>query len=305
MKTTKLRAGIAILSLSALALTGCGNGGNGPNDPAPNNGQNSQQPGNNGEQPQPQPQGQAKPFSEIKDDVQQQLTDISSYKLQAEITTSTGTMQLTSSQTVKPSIAADMQMKMDIAEKGQKINGGFHIMLVGDQMYMKFDDQILDSMMAEMGSAPPEMRQRFEGMRGKFMNMPMSASGQNAPTPQDFTEFTDGLDFSQFGEQGEPAQINGQNAFKYSGTKDGAETSIFVDAADGKTVIAIEGNVSDLVSDGQVNVGNQSATGQKAQDAKGRARISNINEQFNIQAPSQDQIVDMKELMGSPNGSNF
>ena len=305
MKTTKLRAGIAILSLSALALTGCGNGGKGGNDPAPNNGQNSQQPGNNGEQPQPQPQGQAKPFSEIKDDVQQQLTDISSYKLQAEITTSTGTMQLTSTQTVKPSIAADMQMKMDIAEKGQKINGGFHIMLVGDQMYMKFDDQILDSMMAEMGSAPPEMRQRFEGMRGKFMNMPMSASGQNAPTPQDFTEFTDGLDFSQFGEQGEPAQINGQNAFKYSGTKDGAETSVFVDAADGKTVIAIEGNASDLVSEGQANVGNQTTTGQKTQDAKGRARISNINEQFNIQAPPQDQIVDMSELMGSPNGSNF
>ena len=103
----------------------------------------------------------------------------------------------------------------------------------------------------------------------------------------------------------DPAPNNGQNAFKYSGTKDGAETSIFVDAADGKTVIAIEGNASDLVSDEQVNVGNQSATGQKAQDAKGRARISNINEQFNIQAPSQDQIVDMKELMGSPNGSNF
>ena len=305
MKTTKLRAGIAILSLSALALTGCGNGGNGPNDPAPNNGQNAQQPGNNGEQPQPQPQpqGQAKPFSEIKNDVQQQLRDISSYKLQAEITASTGTMQLTSSQTLKPSIAADMQMKMDIAENGQKINGGFHIMLVGDQMYMKFDDQILDSMMAEMGSAPPEMRQRFEGIRGKFMNMPMSASDQNAPTPQDFTEFTDGLDFSQFGEQGEPAQINGQNAFKYSGTKDGSETSIFVDAADGKTVIAIEGNVSDLVSDGQVNAGNP--TGHKTQNAKGRARISNINEQFNIQAPSQDQIVDMNEMMGSPHGSNF
>ena len=305
MKTTKLRAGIAILSLSALALTGCGNGGKGGNDPAPNNGQNSQQPGNNGEQPQPQPQGQAKPFSEIKDDVQQQLTDISSYKLQAEITTSTGTMQLTSTQTVKPSIAADMQMKMDIAEKGQKINGGFHIMLVGDQMYMKFDDQLLDQLMSEMGNAPAEMRQRFEGMRGKFMNMPMSASGQNAPKTEDFTEFTDGLDFSQFGEQGEPAQINGQNAFKYSGTKDGAETSVFVDAADGKTVIAIEGNASDLVSEGQANVGNQTTTGQKTQDAKGRARISNINEQFNIQAPPQDQIVDMSELMGSPNGSNF
>lgn len=302
MKTTKLRAGIAILSLSALALTGCGKGGN---DPAPNNGQNSQQPGNNGEQPQPQPQGQAKPFSEIKDDVQQQLTDISSYKLQAEITTSTGTMQLTSTQTVKPELAADMQMKMDIAEKGQKINGGFHIMLVGDQMYMKFDDQILDSMMAEMGSAPPEMRQRFEGMRGKFMNVPMSASGQNAPKPEDFTEFTDSLDFSQFSEQGEPAQINGKNAFKYSGTKDGAETSLFVDAADGKTLIAIEGNASDLVSEGQANVGNQTTTGQKTQDGTGRARISNINEQVNIQAPPQDQIVDMSELMGSPNGSNF
>lgn len=300
MKTTKLRAGIAILSLSALALTGCGNGGNNPD---PNNGQNSQQPNNGGEQP--QPQGQAKPFSEIKNDVQQQLENIESYKLQAEITTSTGTMQLSSTQTVKPALAADMQMKMDIAEKGQKINGGFHIMLVGDQMYMKFDDQLLDQLMSEMGNAPAEMRQRFEGMRGKFMNMPMSASGQNAPKTEDFTEFTDGLDFSQFGEQGEPAQINGQNAFKYSGTKDDAETSIFVDAADGKTVIAIEGNASDLVSEGQANVGNQTTTGQKTQDAKGRARISNINEQFNIQAPPQDQIVDMSELMGSPNGSNF
>lgn len=303
MKTTKLRAGIAILSLSALALTGCGNGSNGGNNPDPSNGQNSQQPNNGGEQP--QPQGQAKPFSEIKNDVQQQLENIESYKLQAEITTSTGTMQLSSTQTVKPALAADMQMKMDIAEKGQKINGGFHIMLVGDQMYMKFDDQLLDQLMSEMGNAPAEMRQRFEGMRGKFMNMPMSASGQNAPKTEDFTEFTDGLDFSQFGEQGEPAQINGQNAFKYSGTKDGAETSIFVDAADGKTVIAIEGNASDLVSEGQANVGNQTTTGQKTQDAKGRARISNINEQFNIQAPPQDQIVDMSELMGSPNGSNF
>ena len=303
MKTTKLRAGIAILSLSALALTGCGNGGNGGNNPAPNNGQNSQPQGNG-----QQPQGQAKPFSEIKNDIEQQLANVTSYKLQAEIKTSKGTMQLSSTQAVKPELAADMQMKMDIAEKGQKINGGFHIMLVGDQMYMKFDDQILDSMMAEMGSAPPEMRQRFEGMRGKFMNVPMSASGQNAPKPEDFTEFTDSLDFSQFSEQGEPAQINGKNAFKYSGTKDGAETSLFVDAADGKTLIAIEGNASDLVSEGQANVGNQTTTGQKTQDGTGRARISNINEQVNIQAPPQDQIVDMSELMGSPgiqNGSNF
>lgn len=303
MRTTKLRAGIAILSLSALALTGCGNGGNGGESPTPSNGQNSQPQGNG-----QQPQGQAKPFSEIKNDIEQQLANVTSYKLQAEIKTSKGTMQLSSTQAVKPELAADMQMKMDIAEKGQKINGGFHIMLVGDQMYMKFDDQILDSMMAEMGSAPPEMRQRFEGMRGKFINVPMSASGQNAPKPEDFTEFTDSLDFSQFSEQGEPAQINGKNAFKYSGTKDGAETSLFVDAADGKTLIAIEGNASDLVSEGQANVGNQTTTGQKTQDGTGRARISNINEQVNIQAPPQDQIVDMSELMGSPgipNGSNF
>lgn len=293
MKTTKLRAGIAILSLSALALTGCGNGGN---SPAPNNDQNSQQSGNNGEQP----QGQAKPFSEIKNDIEQQLANLTSYKLQAEIKTSDGTMQLSSTQTIKPALALDMRMKMDIAENGQKINGGLHIMLVGAQTYMKLDDQLLDSMMAEMGGAPPEMRQSFEGiLGGKFINVPMSESGEDAPKPEDFTGFTDELDLSQFSEQGEPAQINGKNAFKYSGTKDGAETSLFVDAADGKTLIAIEGNSSDLVSEGQANVGNQSTTGQNTQDATGRARISNINEQFNIQAPSQDQVVDMSELMGS------
>ena len=298
MMKNKLRAGLAVLSLSALALTACGNDGNAP---ASNNGEAGQQQNNNA-------QGQAKPFSEISADVKQQLQNLKSYKLQGEFTASDGKVQISSVQTVDPQVAADMKIKMDMSQGGQQIKGGFDMKLVGDNMYMKFGDDLLDNIFASAGGeVPRQIRETFDKMRGKYMTMPFSETGQSAPNASDFTKFAESLDISKVEDQGEPAEINGQSAFKYKGTGEDGETLFFIDAADGKTLLAVEGSGEDIMSENQLNTGNTGSGAPMPKDLKGRARISDFNQEFKIEAPSKDETVDMSEIMpggaGGPGAS--